>query len=258
LKDNRSFARLFPGPTRIQVGFGERLLQRTPAVAGKLSDNKPFKTDRRGVRSPECVPLRHAKVSRAGSEPYSMSEIEVNFMFVYHGRFAVRALRMQRFPPHFHRPGALLSAALSRCPLAGHALCAAVHSNSTALSSRVINVDLSGRGRTALVFAPSRFSPTLSRPFPRFSPVQHTALAFENQLMQRRKEHVIAIGAVEDVVTISSTRHQSDLDQDCKLPLHSPQCQLAPTRDFAHIHLASRVMKERAQHLGSHHWKKQI
>jgi hypothetical protein len=26
-----------------------------------------------------------------------MSEIEVNSMFVYHGRFAVRALRMQRF-----------------------------------------------------------------------------------------------------------------------------------------------------------------
>ena len=65
------------------------------------------------------------------------------------------------------------------------------------------------------MFAPARFSPTLSRPFPRFSPAQHAALAFENQLMQRRKEHVIAIGAVEDVVSISSARHQSDLDQGC-------------------------------------------
>jgi hypothetical protein len=102
LKDNRSSARLLLGPTWIQVGFGEPLLQRTPAARhgeqalGKLSDNKPFKTGRRGVRSPECVPLRHGKVSRAGSGRYSISEIEVNSMFVYHGRFAVRALRMQR------------------------------------------------------------------------------------------------------------------------------------------------------------------
>jgi hypothetical protein len=59
----------------------------------------------------------------------------------------------------------------------------------------------------ALAFAPSRFSPTLSRPFPPLSLAQHTALAFENQLMQRRKERVIAIGAVEDVVSISSARH---------------------------------------------------
>jgi len=79
-----------------------------------------------------------------------------------------------------------------------------------------------GGGRRALAFAPTRFSPTLSRPFPRFSLAQHTALAFENQLLQRRKERVIAIGAVEDVVTISSARYQSDLDQGCQLPLHSP------------------------------------
>jgi hypothetical protein len=77
-------------------------------------------------------------------------------------------------------------------------------------------------------------------------------------LLQRRKEHVIAIGAVEDVISISSARHQSDLDQGCQLPLHSPQCQLTPTREFAHIHLALRVMKESAQHLGSHGRKKQI
>jgi hypothetical protein len=74
--------------------------------------------------------------------------------------------------------------------------------------------------------------------------------------MQRRKEHVITIGAVEDVVSISSPRHQSDLDQGCQLPLHSPQCQVTPTREFAHIHLALRLMKERAQHLGSYDWKK--
>src|SRR4029077_7807094 len=97
-----------------------------------------------------------------------------------------------------------------------------LHSHSTALSSRVVNVDVSGRGRKALVFAPTRFSPTLSRPFPRFSLAQHTALAFENQLMQRREERVIAIGAVENVVSISSARHQFDLGQGCQLPLHSP------------------------------------
>jgi hypothetical protein len=65
----------------------------------------------------------------------------------------------------------------------------------------------------ALVFAPTRFSPTLSWPFPQSSLAQHTAVAFKNQLMQRRKERVIAIGAVEDVVSISSARHQSDLNQ---------------------------------------------
>jgi hypothetical protein len=59
---------------------------------------------------------------------------------------------------------------------------------------------------------PTRFSPILSRPFPRVSLAQHTALAFENQLTQRHKENVIAIGAVEDVVSISSARYQSDLD----------------------------------------------
>ena len=80
----------------IQVGFGEPLLQRTPAAAGKLSDGKPFKPGRRGVRYPECVPPRLRKVSRAGSGRYSMSEIEVNSMFVHRGRFAVRGLRMQR------------------------------------------------------------------------------------------------------------------------------------------------------------------
>jgi hypothetical protein len=69
-----------------------------------------------------------------------------------------------------------------------------------------------GEGGRAFAFASTRFSPTLSRPFPRFSLAQHTALAFENQLLQRRKEHVIAIGAVEDVVSIGSARHQSDLD----------------------------------------------
>jgi hypothetical protein len=115
-----------------------------------------------------------------------------------------------------------------------------------------------GEGGRAFALASTRFSPTLSRPFPRFSLAQHTALAFENQLLQRRKEHMIAIGAVKDVVSISSARHQSDLDQGCQLPLHSPQCQFTPTREFAHIHLSLCVMKERAQHLGSHDWKKQI
>ena len=88
---------MFIGPNWIQVGFGEPLLQRTPAAAGKLSDGKPFKPGRRGVRSPECVPLRLRKVSRAGGGRYSMSEIEVNSMFVYLGRFAVQGLRMRRF-----------------------------------------------------------------------------------------------------------------------------------------------------------------
>ena len=100
---------MFRGPTWIQVGFGEPLLQRTPAARhsprrvnseqalGKLSDGEPFAPGRRGVRSPECVSLRLRKVSRGGSGRYSMSEIEVNSMFVHHGRFAVRALRMQRF-----------------------------------------------------------------------------------------------------------------------------------------------------------------
>jgi len=43
LKDNRTFARVFLGPTWIQVGFGEPLLQRRPAARhgeqalGKLS-----------------------------------------------------------------------------------------------------------------------------------------------------------------------------------------------------------------------------
>ena len=75
---------MFLGPTWIQVGFGEPLLQRTPAARhgeqalGKLSDGKPFKPGRRGVRSPECVPLRLRKVSRAGTGRYGMSEIEVN------------------------------------------------------------------------------------------------------------------------------------------------------------------------------------
>jgi hypothetical protein len=63
----------------------------------------------------------------------------------------------------------------------------------------------------ASAFAPNRFSPTLSRPFPWFSFTQQAALAFENQLLQRRKEHVIAIGAVEDVVAIGSARHYADL-----------------------------------------------
>src|SRR5215469_15039815 len=73
-----------------------------------------------------------------------------------------------------------------------------------------------GGGRRTFAFAPTRFSPTLSRPFPRFSLAQHTALAFQNQLTQRCKERVIAIGAVEDVISISSARHQSDLDQGCQ------------------------------------------
>jgi hypothetical protein len=90
LKDNRIFARVFLGPTWVQVGFCEPLLQRTPAAAGKLSDGQHFKPGRCGARSPECVPLRLRKVSRPGSGRYSMSEIEVNSMFVYHGRFAVR------------------------------------------------------------------------------------------------------------------------------------------------------------------------
>ena len=45
-----------------------------------------------------------------------MSEIEVNSMFVYHGRFAVRALRMQRSLRIFIVPELYLGAALSRRP----------------------------------------------------------------------------------------------------------------------------------------------
>jgi hypothetical protein len=81
--------------------------------------------------------------------------------------------------------------------------------NSTALSSRVVNVALSGN-QTALAFRSNRFSPALSRPFPSFSLARQATLAFENQLLQRRKEQVIAIGAIEDVVAIRSAPHQSD------------------------------------------------
>jgi len=35
-----------------KLGFGEPMLQRTSAAAGKLSDNRPFNPGRRGVRSP--------------------------------------------------------------------------------------------------------------------------------------------------------------------------------------------------------------
>jgi len=62
-KDNRSFARVFLGPTWIQVGFGEPLVQRTPAARhgeqalGKLSDGGISNQALRRC-SPKCAPLR--------------------------------------------------------------------------------------------------------------------------------------------------------------------------------------------------------
>ena len=114
---------------------------------GKLSDGQPFKPGRRGVRSAECVPLRVPKVSRAGSGRSSMSEIEVNSMFVYLGRFAVRPKPSYAvFPPHFHRPELYWVLPYFGVRWLAMRYVPPFTQNSTALSSRVSNVDVSGRG----------------------------------------------------------------------------------------------------------------
>lgn len=83
-------------------------------------------------------------------------------------------------------------------------------------------------------------------------------LAFENKLLQRRKQNVTAVCAIEHVVTICPVRYHANFVQDRQLSLNSPQRQLTLTRDLAHVHLALCMMKQRAQHLGSHNREKQI
>jgi hypothetical protein len=77
-----------------------------------------------------------------------MSEIEANSMFVYSRAFrgSTQGLRMRRFLRIFIVRNSIWALLYLGVRGAGHALCPAVHFNSTALSSRVVNFDVLGRG----------------------------------------------------------------------------------------------------------------
>jgi hypothetical protein len=77
-------------------------------------------------------------------------------------------------------------------------------------------------------------------------------------LLQGRKQNVLAVRAEEHVVSVRCPRYQADRRENRQLSLHRPQRQFAFPRDFPDIHLAPRVMKQRAQNLSANHREKDV
>jgi hypothetical protein len=98
--------------------------------------------------------------------------------------------------------------------------------------------------------------PGLSWSSLRFPYAGRDLFAFHNQLLQGRKQNVLSVRAEEYVVSVRCPRYQADPRENRQLSLHRPKRQLALARDFPHIHLAPRVMKQRAQDLSANHREK--
>jgi len=91
-----------------------------------------------------------------------------------------------------------------------------------------------------------------------FPHMRQATRAVGSQFLQRQKQDVIALGAIEDMETVRPTGDQTDLLQNREFALHGPQREFRCARDLTHIHFSPTINEQRAQHLGANNWKQQI
>ena len=82
--------------------------------------------------------------------------------------------------------------------------------------------------------------------------------AVGSQFLQRQKQNVIALGAIENMETVRPTGDQTDLFQNREFALHGPQREFRGARNLARIHFSPSINEQSAQHLRPNNWKQQI